>query len=120
MAVVTKTDLKGGLDPNDLGLNALLVSAKTGDGLPQLLSHLEEAAVDLMDSSGMSSPLTRVRHRTALAECLDALARASAAGQPELAAEDLRLAARAIGRITGHVDIDDLLDVIFSDFCIGK
>ena len=68
MAVVTKTDLKGGLDPNDLGLDALLVSAKTGDGLPQLLSHLEEAAVgDLMDSSGMSSPLTRVRHRTALA-----------------------------------------------------
>ena len=120
VAVVTKTDLKGGLDPNDLGLDALLVSAKTGDGLPQLLSHLEEAAADLMDSSGMSSPLTRVRHRTALAECLDALARASAAGQPELAAEDLRLAARAIGRVTGHVDIDDLLDVIFSDFCIGK
>ena len=47
VAVVTKTDLKGGLDPNDLGLDALLVSAKTGDGLPQLLSHLEEAAVDL-------------------------------------------------------------------------
>ena len=42
-------------------------------------------------------------------------------GRPTgLAAEDLRLAARAIGRVTGHIDIDDLLDVIFSDFCIGK
>ena len=39
---------------------------------------------------------------------------------PELAAEDLRLAARALGRITGRVDVDEVLDVIFRDFCIGK
>jgi tRNA modification GTPase len=48
------------------------------------------------------------------------LARALDASQPELMAEDLRLALRAIGRITGRVDVEELLDVIFRDFCIGK
>ena len=50
----------------------------------------------------------------------EALARATHDQSPELVAEDLRLALRAIGRITGRVDIEDLLDVIFRDFCIGK
>ena len=44
----------------------------------------------------------------------------AAAGGPELAAEDLRLAVRALGRVTGRVDVEDILDVIFRDFCIGK
>ena len=39
---------------------------------------------------------------------------------PELAIEDLRLAARALGRIVGRIDVEDLLDVIFAEFCIGK
>ena len=68
--------------------------------------------------------LTRARHREALEDCLGALGRFLAgngdAAKPELAAEDLRLAARALGRITGRVDVDDVLDVIFRDFCIGK
>ena len=46
--------------------------------------------------------------------------RAAGAGAPELKAEDLRLAARALGRITGRVDVEDVLDVIFREFCIGK
>ena len=41
-------------------------------------------------------------------------------GTPEVAAEELRLAARALGKVTGHVDVEELLDVIFTDFCIGK
>jgi tRNA modification GTPase len=45
---------------------------------------------------------------------------AAPAGQPELLAEDLRLATRAIGRITGRVDVEELLDFVFRDFCIGK
>ncbi len=57
--------------------------------------------------------MTRVRHRRALEDC--AAARAS-----ELVAEDLRLALRALGRITGRVDVEDVLDVIFRDLCIGK
>jgi tRNA modification GTPase len=64
--------------------------------------------------------LTRVRHRHALEECRGALDRALAAEAVELLAEDLRLAVRAIGRITGRVDVEDLLDVIFREFCIGK
>ncbi|MEL0012200.1 MAG: hypothetical protein VW881_02040, partial [Alphaproteobacteria bacterium] len=63
---------------------------------------------------------TRARHREALAEAAEALDRAVAAKLPELAAEDIRLAVRALGRITGRVDIDEMLDAVFRDFCIGK
>ena len=67
-----------------------------------------------------SPALTRARHREALEECRQALGRSLAAQAPELAAEDLRLAARALGRITGRLGVEDMLDVIFRDFCIGK
>ncbi len=53
-------------------------------------------------------------------EAKAALDRALEARQPELKAEDLRLAARAIGKIAGRVDIEDVLDLIFKEFCIGK
>ena len=64
--------------------------------------------------------ITRSRHREALTNCRDALDRAAAASASEFAAEDLRQAVRSLGRITGAVDVEDLLDVIFRDFCIGK
>ena len=64
--------------------------------------------------------ITRARHRDAVQECLSALERFRTAQLPELAVEDLRMAVRALGRITGRVDVEDLLDVIFRDFCIGK
>jgi tRNA modification GTPase len=64
--------------------------------------------------------LTRARHREALVQCLESLSRAENAMLPELVAEDLRLGLRSIGRITGRVDVEDLLDIIFRDFCIGK
>jgi tRNA modification GTPase len=70
---------------------------------------------------GGSAPVvTRERHREALKQCEAALLRSSRALEPALVAEDLRLAVRALGRITGKVDVEDLLDVIFRDFCIGK
>jgi len=69
----------------------------------------------------MESPvLTRARHRQALDDATQSLRRALGAPLPELRAEDLRLALRSLGRITGAVDVEDLLDVIFRDFCIGK
>jgi tRNA modification GTPase len=72
-------------------------------------------------SDAATAPLiTRARHRRALEDCLAALRRYELALLPELAAEDLRLAARALGRITGRVDVEDLLDIIFREFCIGK
>ncbi|MGC6484296.1 MAG: tRNA uridine-5-carboxymethylaminomethyl(34) synthesis GTPase MnmE, partial [Candidatus Puniceispirillales bacterium] len=67
--------------------------------------------------------LTRIRHQTAVTTARDALDRAldqPLMTAPELMAEDLRLAATALGRITGRVDVEDLLDHIFSSFCIGK
>ena len=64
--------------------------------------------------------MTRARHREALESAAARLRRSLDAGFAELRAEDLRLAWRSLGRITGRVDVEDLLDVIFADFCIGK
>ena len=64
--------------------------------------------------------ITRQRHRKQVEEAQECLARALIAPQLDMMAEDVRLAVRALGKITGHVDVEDLLDVIFSEFCIGK
>lgn len=98
---------------------AIPISVKTGQNINLLLEALQERLIGM--ASGRAGPsLTRRRHREALEEALESLKRAIHAKLPELAAEDLRLAMRAIGRITGRVDVEDLLDVIFRDFCIGK
>ena len=101
------------------GRPTFAISARTGAGLDSLLAALTEAVIERAGLSE-SPALTRERHRLALNECLECLARARAAPAAELLAEDLRLAVRAIGRITGRVDVEDLLDVIFREFCIGK
>jgi tRNA modification GTPase len=98
------------------------VSAKTGEGIDELLSWLE-AQVIARVGGAESMPMTRARHREALEDALTALKRVPpglSEASLDLAAEDLRLAARALGRITGRVDVEDLLDVIFREFCIGK
>ncbi|WP_037492560.1 tRNA uridine-5-carboxymethylaminomethyl(34) synthesis GTPase MnmE [Sneathiella glossodoripedis] len=96
-----------------------VLSVKTGEGLDSFLNQLEKDVVSKLDVSGAPS-LTRVRHRQALEDCVQSLNRFELAGDPELAAEDVRLAVRALGRITGRVDVEDILDVVFGDFCIGK
>jgi tRNA modification GTPase len=104
------------------GRQALRLSCLTGDGVAALLEALSERARALM-SVGAEPLLTRARHRAALQAAAEALARFSAApDDTELAlmAEDLRLAARALGRITGEVAVEDVLDRIFAEFCIGK
>ncbi len=101
------------------GLGAWPISATTGKGLDAFLDRLEAAVRERIGLTGQPA-ITRARHREALEDCLAALRRSRGAGLPELAAEDLRLAVRALGRITGRVDVEDLLDVIFRDFCIGK
>ncbi len=119
LAVVNKTDLCGPAPSGVAGVPAVGVSALTGAGLAELLRRVESRAAEAM-AVGDHAPLTRVRHRAALEECADALERARRADGPELAAEDLRLAARALGRITGRVDVEDVLDAVFAEFCIGK
>jgi tRNA modification GTPase len=99
----------------------LAISVATGEGMDRLFATLEaEMRTRLRSRSGEAVAVTRARHRRALEEAADALARALEQREAELAAEDLRLALRAIGRITGRVDIEELLDVVFRDFCIGK
>ena len=95
------------------------VSAKTEAGLPEALDALE-AMVRVRVGTGTQAPLTRARHRAALAETVAALGRIGTQKPIELIAEDLRLAARWLGRITGRVDVEDILDRIFAEFCIGK
>ncbi|MGF1608625.1 MAG: tRNA uridine-5-carboxymethylaminomethyl(34) synthesis GTPase MnmE, partial [Kiloniellales bacterium] len=95
------------------------LSAKGGEGVAELLAALGQMAEEAM-GAGADGLVTRLRHRQALEDCLAALGRAQAATAVELAAEDLRLALRALGRIAGRVDVEDVLDVIFRDFCIGK
>jgi len=97
----------------------LWISAKTGEGVADLITAIGKEAAERL--TGNEAPVvTRARHRHALEEAASGLSQALAAVDPELAAEHLRLALRAIGRITGRVDLDELLDVVFRDFCIGK
>lgn len=98
----------------------LRISAKTGEGLDVLLRALGEKVRIRLERPRESAGLTRARHRECVSAAADALARALAQKASELAAEDLRLALRAIGRLIGRVDIEELLDVVFRDFCIGK
>jgi tRNA modification GTPase len=106
------------------GRPVLPVSVRTNTGMKALLDALEAEVTARIGLTG-SATLTRARHRAALTDCLAALDRFLGGSErhntgAELAAEDVRLAARALGRITGRIDVEDLLDVIFRDFCIGK
>jgi tRNA modification GTPase len=118
-AAAGMTEDVAGTEPPPL----LPLSLHTGSGLPEFLQTLTTRVADELADSG-TPPLTRARHRAGLEQCRAHLVRAinGLAQQQEMAlvAEDLRLAMRALGRITGAVDVEDLLDVIFRDFCIGK
>jgi tRNA modification GTPase len=101
------------------------VSVKTGEGMPELVAAVTAETARRLALQDADEPLiTRARHRAALGECAAALERAHGlivrGAEPELLAEDLRLAMRALGRITGRVAVDDILDVVFREFCIGK
>jgi tRNA modification GTPase len=107
----------------DLGFQreGLCISLKTGEGLAMLQAMLQQKVQQRLDGGG-APLLTRPRHRQALSEALAALRHGLEAppDRAELLAEDLRLAMRAVGRITGRVDVEELLDFVFRDFCIGK
>lgn len=96
------------------------LSVQTGEGVPELLSTLGAIVAARVEGAENAPALTRLRHRQALEACHNHLERFALASQTDLAAEDVRLAVRELGRITGRVDVEDLLDVIFRDFCIGK
>jgi tRNA modification GTPase len=117
--VVTKIDL----DAPDMsalsGVDPLGVSARTGEGMAALHDRLAQHARAVTQASGPPS-LTRPRHRAALSDVVAHLNAAATATLPELRGEDMRLALRGIGRITGSVGVEDVLDAVFRQFCIGK
>lgn len=128
LLVIAKSDLAPGVAADaartwasDHGIEVLYASPKSGAGLEALDQWLT-ARVSALTSLGEAPSLSRLRHRRHVEDAVAALDRAhhSIHLGPELAGEDLRSAAHALGRITGRVDVEDLLDKIFSDFCIGK
>ena len=115
LKVATKADLGPAGDAD------LAISAVTGQGLSALLDRIEREAEATLGQG--DAVITRERHRAALTRACEALDRAGHAlpeGRTELAAEDARLALRAIGEITGRVDVEHVLDRLFATFCIGK
>jgi tRNA modification GTPase len=121
--VLNKADLLQSDDDYQIdGRDTLLISCRTGAGIDHLVKHLTALAAKAM-APGDAPYLTRARHRQSLVEVSEALDRIEAAStSPEIAlvAEDVRHAMQALGRITGRVGVEDVLDEIFSAFCIGK
>ncbi len=124
LRVANKSDLQRGATTDYRGAtkehgDRLNLSAKTGDGAEALVAALTDM---VMRKAGLGENVlvTRARHASILREVIGHLDAARQAPALELAAEDLRLAQRALGRLTGAVDIEQLLDVVFADFCIGK
>ena len=103
--------------------NVKEVSVATGVGLEEAERKISQTARALMDVAGKPT-ISRARHRAALRECVDNLENArldlECGTEPEIVAEVMRRAADALGRVTGRVDVESLLDVVFRDFCIGK
>ena len=99
--------------------DCLWISAKTGQGLDVLLQKIGHCVEEKLSMREEPS-LTRLRHRKALEECVELLDSSLNAPEIELMTEDLRMAMRSLGKITGQVQVEELLDVIFKDFCIGK
>jgi len=113
----TKTDIA----PGEVNGGAMSISATRGDGLPELMSALVDFASQYF-GQGEAGVITRDRQRNLLQRTMELLRHAALSAQQgdELVAEDLRAAAYQLGRLLGRVDVEDILDSIFRDFCIGK
>ena len=100
------------------------ISAQTGERFEDLVNSMARFARLFFSGGAEAALVTRQRHRSALSECADALSRANAEGvelgREDIIAEEFRLATRALGRLVGKVEVENVLDVIFRDFCIGK
>jgi tRNA modification GTPase len=105
-------------------LDGYRISAQTGDSFEELVGGIAGFARQFFSAGAEPGLVTRQRHRSALTECADALRRAciegDKPGHEDIIAEELRLAVRAMGKLVGKVDVENVLDVIFRDFCIGK
>ena len=117
--IVNKADKLVG-DVHDTGFMPLCLH---DDKDVERLENLLAEAIKPLNHDGTAPLITRHRHRSLITKALDALHASCAANvedAPELVAEDLRVAADALGQMTGHIDVEDILGDIFSSFCIGK
>ena len=117
--VANKIDKLSREELNNLPSNHLKISAKQNIGIDNLV----DAILNIIKENFANSSnhlITRKRYREALIECLEHLNNFSLEKEIELSAEDIRLSCRSIGKITGHVEVDEILDNIFGSFCIGK
>lgn len=119
--IANKMDLLASGVLHPLPGGAIGISVLTGDGLDHLARRLT-AFVRARIGESEAPVLTQERHRQQLERCMAPLKSflGSPMGEVELRAEDLRRAAHALGRLTGAVDVEDVLDEVFSRFCIGK
>lgn len=115
------TRLDAALSGQQPGEADFAISASRGDGVQELISALIIFAQDYF-GSGEAGLIGRLRQRELLQQTADSLQRSiGAVGKgEEFAAEDLRTAVHSLGRLLGRVDVDDILDKIFKEFCIGK
>jgi len=123
--VVNKIDLPARDRINESRFNTMnqvhFISSATGEGVDELVNALLGFAEGFFTAE--PALVTRERQRAHLRETALSLRAAAAAaheGREEITAEHLRLGARALGKLLGRVDVEDVLDVIFRDFCIGK
>jgi tRNA modification GTPase len=116
LLIRSKADIPGS------GFGDLGVSSRTGAGLDRLVDEIAGRARKAVGAPAAEPALTRTRHRQALERALADIHAflEGPASEPELRAEDLRRAAYAVGRITGRIDVEDVLGEIFGRFCIGK
>ena len=126
LLVLSKADLKAGAAAQPArniaeqrGLKAFSVAAAKGLGLADLETAIIDKVISTLGREGAPA-LTRARHRRLVTAARDAVRKARDEGEAELATEDLRIAARTLGRITGRVDVEQILGAIFAEFCIGK
>lgn len=122
LLVRNKADLIKTGAPPALPDDSVLVSAKTGQGLDDLTARLAAIAQDRLDDRGQPAAVTNARQRALVADTHHHLCVFLEGNphEPELRAEDLRRAAHALGRLTGRIDVEDILGQIFNRFCIGK
>lgn len=121
VVLFNKTDLAAARLALPEGVTGFAVSVKTGAGLDAFDAWLE-AQLPARLGGSEAAPLSRARHRQLVERALDALEEAITllASRPELAGAEVNRAIRALGELTGAVDIEDVLDRVFSQFCIGK